>query len=79
VPGDKDKDRREAKRARARSSPVRARMLDLCEADPDRLMDLQALFEELTDEGWDVTVAQVHYHLLILIDAELVCRPKHGG
>jgi hypothetical protein len=54
-------------------------MLDLCEADPDRLMDLQALFEELTDEGWDVTVAQVHYHLLILIDAELVCRPKHGG
>lgn len=79
VPEDKDKDRREAKRARARSSPVRARMLDLYEADPNRSMELRALFEKLKDEGWDVTVAQVHYHLLILIDAELVCRPKHSG
>jgi Fe2+ or Zn2+ uptake regulation protein len=76
VPADKDKDPREAARARARISPVRARMLDLYEADPKRPMEPKALFEELKDEGWSVTVSQVNYHLLRLMDLELVPVPN---
>jgi len=74
--GNKDKDRLEVAQARARISPARARMLDLYEEDPTRSMEPAALFEELTGEGWDVTVSQVNYHLQKLVDAELIPAPN---
>jgi DNA-binding transcriptional ArsR family regulator len=72
MPSDKRQDRLQAKRDRARISPVRSRMLDLYEEDRDRSLEPAAMAEELTLEGWEVSQAQVNYHLRKLQDAELV-------
>lgn len=72
-------DRLEATQARARKSPVRSRMLDLYEEDQDRSLEPVTFLEELTREGWRVSLAQVNYHLRKLADAKLIPALCHGG
>ena len=54
---------------------MRARMLDLYEADHSRSMAPRDLVEEFAREGWTVSLPQMHYHLARLWDAELIPRP----
>ncbi|HET9154310.1 MAG TPA: hypothetical protein VFN85_09375 [Solirubrobacterales bacterium] len=60
-------------------SPVRSRMLDLYEQDPGRPVDPATFLQELTREGWQVSLAQVSYHVRRLADAQLIPAPCHGG
>jgi Fe2+ or Zn2+ uptake regulation protein len=68
-----------ATRERARVSPVRSRMLDLFEKDSYRSTDPRQLAKELQNNGWQVSLAQVNYHLRWLADAELIPASCHGG
>jgi Fe2+ or Zn2+ uptake regulation protein len=77
--GNKDSDHLTTAQERARVSPVRARMLDLYEDDHSRSMTPQDLVNELTREGWEVSLSQVNYHLRRLQDAKLVPAPCFGG
>jgi Fe2+ or Zn2+ uptake regulation protein len=79
MPSESDRDRIHATQARARISPMRSRMLDLYEQNPNRPMDPQLLTKELAAEGWDVSLSQVNYHLRKLADAELIPAPCPGG
>jgi hypothetical protein len=79
MPSDRDRDRLQATRERARISPLRSWMLDLYEQDPSRSMEPTALLEELTCAGWDATLSQVNYHLRKLQEAQLVPAPCPGS
>lgn len=72
-------DRLEGTQAQARRSPVRARILDLYEKNQDRLLTPSNFLEELTREGWQVTLAQVTYHVRRLADARLIPAPCRGS
>jgi len=77
--GDEARNHLAGRQERARVSPVRARMLDLYGVDRSRSLDPQALADDLTAEGWKVSLAQVTYHLRKLQEAELVPTPCPGG
>jgi Fe2+ or Zn2+ uptake regulation protein len=78
MPGKKKYDI-QATRERARISPVRSRMLDLYEEDRERTLEPANFLEELTREGWRVSLPQINYHLRKLQDARLFPIACHGG
>lgn len=76
----KDPDARlAATRERARISPIRSQILDLLEPGAMRPADPQQLLEVLHQGDWQVSLAQVNYHLRWLADAKLIPAPCHGG
>jgi len=62
---------REERAAYARSHPIRARILELCEEEPGRSLTTADLQAEL-DESPRPTVAMVAYHLQVLRGAGLL-------
>jgi Fe2+ or Zn2+ uptake regulation protein len=72
-------DRLDGTRDRARVSPVRSWILDRIQREPGQLVSPSQLHEELNSGSWQVSLAQVNYHLRWLADAKLIPAPCHGG
>ncbi len=63
-------DKRKRKEERARSHPLRVKILGLYEQDEARSLDALALMDDLSEE--DTNVSAVAYHVRILQDAGMV-------